>query len=51
MCIGRKFRVWRVLPPRYERGAPSKTQTLDPFSAATIAATMPACPPPATTTS
>src|SRR5947208_10648654 len=45
------LRVWRVLPPRYNFGAPSSTSTDAPPRRALIAAHSAALPPPITSTS
>src|SRR5688500_10637790 len=50
-CAQRRFRVWRLLPPRISRGAHSSTIQVAPASRAVSAAHIPALPPPTTTTS
>jgi hypothetical protein len=47
----RKFRVWRLLPPRKWRGACSTINTEAPARRAEIAAHTAALPPPMTSTS
>src|SRR5665213_2633830 len=49
--MDRRFRVWRLLPPRKSNGAASTTSTRAPSSFALNAAQRPAFPPPTTSTS
>src|SRR5512147_1578536 len=49
--MARRFRVWRLLPPRIARGACSTRRTRAPASRAVIAAQSAALPPPITSTS
>ena len=51
MCIARRLRVWRLLPPRIGAGACSSTSTEAPASRAVMAAVSAALPPPTTTMS
>ena len=51
VCMARRLRVCRLLPPRIARGACSTSSTRAPASRAVMAAHRAALPPPITSTS